>query len=263
MINIKNINIQVDGKTYSADVQIPSAVMTVNKQDESIDLTKTPNCFFYVQNADDIKVGINVEVVIETNEGTWSMVCDVISRNQKYTTLQYSYGLSSEGDDSSDDSSGIIEEDFSEVISQILGTEYTVINDMTEEEATEQINEIIYSEVQSFTFSQESYRCAKIGDTFIDAPVTFILDGVEMSVSPENVKIRYSWYDNWNGTSNGADYFEYVELDDNVYGFRFKVPTYPQYRPPFEHTYRVQMCLIDNNIATDAWANVDIEWKNE
>ena len=269
MIKIDNINVLVDGSEYSAKVDIPSKVTTSTKQEETSDIANAPNVFIYVEDPDNtLKIGVNVEVQLTTEEGTYTMICDVVSKNQMYTTLQYSYGMTFEEDDSSDDGSSddpdepVVDPVLSQTINDILGTNYDVVNDMSEEEATEKVNEIIYSEVQSFTFSQESYRCARIGDTYIDAPVTFILDGVEMNISPENVKIRYTWYDNSNRVSGGADYFKYEELDDNVYGFRFKSNLYSWMKPPYEHTYRVQMYLVDNNIATDAWANVDIEWKD-
>jgi len=140
MISIKDINITVDDKSYVADLEIPSKVITSTKQDESDDIAASPNCFIYVKNSGDIKVGVNVEVVLSSSNGTVSMICDVVSKNQKYTTLQYSYGLTVE--DSSDSDSDI-DQDYSQIISTILGTDYNVVNDISEEEATQMANDIL------------------------------------------------------------------------------------------------------------------------
>jgi len=161
MIKIYNIDVLVDGSEYSAKVEIPSKVTTSTPQEETSDIMNVPNVFIYVEDPDNtLKIGVNVEVQLTTEEGTYTMICDVISKNQMYTTLQYSYGITFEADDSSDDGSSddgssddpdepTVDPVLSQSINNILGSNYDVVNDMSEEDALAAANNILYGSEES------------------------------------------------------------------------------------------------------------------
>lgn len=142
---ISNVTAYVNSYEYNGEVIVPSRVLTSTPQNEELNLAYAPNfqlklddSYSYLTVTDTVKVRFSYGSV------EYTAYADIINRSANdVVTLQYVDGLSSYNNPEPGP-----EHELSQQISNILGTSYNVVNDMSEEDALAAANNILYGDEQ-------------------------------------------------------------------------------------------------------------------
>ena len=139
---IENTTAYINSYAHEGQVIVPSRVMTATPQDETLDLTYSPNFTLKINDSYSyLNVTDNVYVTFDAGSYTCYAYANFINRAGIYVTLQYTYGLTTSYNE------GGGGEDYTDVINQILGTNYTSVNnDISDDDALNIANDILYGE---------------------------------------------------------------------------------------------------------------------
>ena len=130
----ENIQININDKSFDAEIIVPSQVMTSTPQEENVDLTKTPNFILKVEDEDKtINVTDIVEVSFTLGEYDYTANMKAYNRGGGIIALQYDSNLTAEeSSDSSDSSDSSEPEEVLPLDITFLGGDEQQIDPMTE-----------------------------------------------------------------------------------------------------------------------------------
>lgn len=140
------LNVNIGNSTLDGEIIVPSPILTSTKQEENCELTYSPN--FVIKLTDSERtIAVSDIVNTEFTIGSYNYTAQMraINRNSNTITLQYIDGLTVEeggGDEPEPEPDPVL----SQSINNILGSNYDVINDMSDEDALAAANNILYGD---------------------------------------------------------------------------------------------------------------------